>query len=131
MSPYVYRGTKHDLNEPLPPTQPVETQGPELAKCGTYAGSKRHRRAGETPCDPCKAAAAEYMLNWRRNHPRTTTERIAGTYTPGICGTHNGYERHRRANTTPCQPCRTGHAQYSAKRKAIREQQAAERRSAA
>ena len=29
--------------------------------CGTTAAYKRHRRHGETPCDACKAAWAEFI----------------------------------------------------------------------
>jgi len=32
----------------------------EVAPCGTRAGRKRHLKAGEEPCDACKAAEAQY-----------------------------------------------------------------------
>lgn len=33
--------------------------------CGTGAGYQQHRRNGETPCDPCRAAHAEAERNRR------------------------------------------------------------------
>lgn len=34
-------------------------------KHGTTGGYQRHRRNGEPPCGPCKAARAEYMRQYR------------------------------------------------------------------
>ena len=33
---------------------------------GTYGAAKRHRRAGERPCEPCRAAEAEHARKYRR-----------------------------------------------------------------
>ena len=30
------------------------------AKCGTYSGYRRHDRASETPCEPCRSARNQY-----------------------------------------------------------------------
>lgn len=42
--------------------------------CGTRAGYDRHRRAGQTACDPCRRAAARYeqerQLDLLRGRPR-------------------------------------------------------------
>ena len=32
----------------------------DLAKCGTNAQERAHRRRGETPCRACREAAARY-----------------------------------------------------------------------
>lgn len=42
-----------------------------LTDCGTYAGYQRHRKRKETPCEPCKAALATYMDDWRHRTGRT------------------------------------------------------------
>lgn len=34
-------------------------------RCGTPAGYRRHRRAGERTCDPCRAANAAYIREYR------------------------------------------------------------------
>lgn len=39
-----------------------------LAQCGTYGSFQRHRRAGETPCQPCRDANAAYQRQWRHSH---------------------------------------------------------------
>jgi len=36
----------------------ASTSSRVLAECGTRSAYKRHLRNSETPCDPCKAAAA-------------------------------------------------------------------------
>ena len=81
-------------------------------RCGTVAGYKRHQRRNEPTCDRCKAANATY----RRDHYHATKEpaapRPAGVFDPSACGTHNGYERHRRRNAVPCEPCRAAHTEY-------------------
>lgn len=43
-------------------------RGPDPMPCGTRAAYRRHRDSGERPCDPCKAAQAEY--NAKRKHQR-------------------------------------------------------------
>ena len=53
--------------------------------CGTIAAYQRHYMHGETPCDPCKAAASDY----KREHdkPKTEAQKI----------THRGHSRRRYA----------------------------------
>lgn len=46
---------------------------------GTYSGAQRHRKEGETPCDPCKAAAAEYQRAWRQSAPHDRVRTSART----------------------------------------------------
>lgn len=36
--------------------------------CGTHAGFARHRRAKETPCQPCRDALNLYNKKWKENH---------------------------------------------------------------
>lgn len=38
-----------------------------LAPCGTYGAYQRHLRRGETPCEECKGACAEYFREYRKN----------------------------------------------------------------
>lgn len=35
-------------------------------ECGTYSGAIAHYRRKETPCDPCRAAQAEYRKDYQR-----------------------------------------------------------------
>jgi hypothetical protein len=37
--------------------------------CGTYSAYQRHVRTGETPCEPCRAAAAVKQREYRQNNP--------------------------------------------------------------
>jgi hypothetical protein len=46
------------------PLKSAEWSG--LKPCGTRAAYRRHRRHGETPCQPCRAAAAAYKRQYRR-----------------------------------------------------------------
>lgn len=39
--------------------EPGQVGRPQSKPCGTVAAYKRHQRAGETPCEPCRAAWAE------------------------------------------------------------------------
>ena len=43
---------------------------------GTLAGSQRHSRAGEPPCDACRAAKAEYDREWRSAPEKTRRNRL-------------------------------------------------------
>lgn len=36
---------------------------------GTIAAVTRHRRAGETPCEPCKVAWNTYQREYKAAHP--------------------------------------------------------------
>lgn len=72
-------------------------------ECGTEAGAKRHRRAGEAPCRPCLSAESHANVTRKRNRE------------PVRCGTRPGYQRHRRRGETACDPCR--HANSAADRR--------------
>lgn len=48
----------------------------DLAPCGTRAAYRRHRRAGETPCAPCRAAAAEHNAAMRSQRHAREAETI-------------------------------------------------------
>jgi hypothetical protein len=47
----------------------------ERPSCGTYGGYQAHLRRKETPCQPCRDAAAEYQRNWRMNEAKRAVER--------------------------------------------------------
>lgn len=42
---------------------------------GTYSGLVNHYRNGETPCDPCLKAGADYREEWLSNPERLEMER--------------------------------------------------------
>lgn len=48
----------------------------ELKPCGTWAAYKRHLRAGETPCEPCRQAARDQKND--RNEARRRARQAAG-----------------------------------------------------
>lgn len=70
----------------------------ELKPCGTQAAYQRHRKRGETPCQPCVEANRAYMRKWRGGDlsPRELEP----------CGTRAAYMRHRRNDEEPCQACK-------------------------
>lgn len=37
---------------------------------GTVQRYRKHLRDGDDPCDPCRAAQARYMVEYRLGHPR-------------------------------------------------------------
>lgn len=43
-------------------------------KVGTLAGVNRHRRAWDEACEACKAAAADYARERRRNKPEVAAQ---------------------------------------------------------
>jgi hypothetical protein len=45
-------------------------------RCGTYAGYNRHNRLGEDQCGPCRAAATEYVRDWRYRTSRVKARLI-------------------------------------------------------
>lgn len=47
-----------------------------LKPCGTWAAYKRHLRAGETPCEPCRQAARDQKND--RNQARRRARQAAG-----------------------------------------------------
>jgi HNH endonuclease len=68
-------------------------------RCGTYAGSVRHSKLHEKPCEPCRMAKNEYR---RKNQkPRTNLP-----ITREKCGTTAGYKAHEARGEFTCDPCR-------------------------
>jgi hypothetical protein len=124
---YVYKGTQRDL-EPVEPYIPRKGKpGPkpkplvfDPSKCGSQKGYKQHRRHGQEACDPCKAGNAAYHREWTKARQVPKAERPVGVYDPEFCGSHKGYNRHQRRNTTPCTPCRAGHNEHMREYKASR-----------
>ena len=52
--------------EDVPPPQPRKRiRSAPMQPCGTRAAAIRHRLAGETPCEPCRIADAEYQRAYR------------------------------------------------------------------
>ena len=72
----------------------------ESAPCGTLRGERRHRRAGEPPCEPC--------LEARRAYDRS---RYVHTRVLQPCGTDSAYQRHRRAGEPIDSACQNAHAE--------------------
>ena len=54
---YVYRGNQFDAPETAEPPHP---------SCGTRAGYRRHQNHDELPCDPCRAAHCQYMIEYKK-----------------------------------------------------------------
>jgi hypothetical protein len=81
------------------------------SKCGTHAGYKQHRRYGTDVCDACRAANSAYHRAWRAANPKEPVIRPDGRFSPGHCGTPQGYQRHLRAGTPTCVPCRAAHTE--------------------
>ena len=75
------------------------TDAQSLAPCGTEAAYRRHRRAGETPCQDCKRAAAAARARRRGKadeQPPETMGSLAGEHLGGIVGPQElEQERHR------------------------------------
>jgi hypothetical protein len=44
---------------------------------GTLGAYQAHRKRDEEPCDSCRAAAAAYMQQWRKNHPELYSRELA------------------------------------------------------
>lgn len=47
----------------------------ELQPCGTYGAWQRHRKKGETPCEPCHQAKLAYQRAYGKIVRRPLTER--------------------------------------------------------
>lgn len=63
---------------PAPPSTAAAVQ-PSTAstdpeRCGTYRGAQAHRKRGEKPCDPCKAAQNAYVKQWRTRNAERAAE---------------------------------------------------------
>lgn len=77
----------------------VPRSRPPRQPCGTWAAYKRHRKAGEEPCESCKEAS--------RQQARQRYKPSVGRRQPlKPCGTTAAYFRHWRAGESPCDACR-------------------------
>lgn len=45
-------------------------------RCGTASGATRHSKAGEPPCDACRAAKAAYDKRWLSTPEATQRNRL-------------------------------------------------------
>ncbi len=66
---YVYRGVLRDVPPvavPPPAPRPAPRPRAPLKECGTNAGYKRHKRAGQAACEACLAAHSEANKAQRR-----------------------------------------------------------------
>lgn len=102
---YVYKGTDHDLDEPVNARTP-STPGPKPSgflpeKCGTTAGFKQHYRYDVPVCEACKEANRAYRRGLRK--PRELKP----------CGTHAAYRRHIVEGTEPCTACNEANNAYN------------------
>lgn len=102
--------------EPSTPHRPRFGPG-AVADCGTPAGSDRHYRLGEKPCNPCRIAKNAANTRWRAaktladgGHPRP----------PAECGTVRGARHHRWLKEQPCEPCRRAYNAWQAEHRAPR-----------
>jgi hypothetical protein len=126
VSPYIYRGTIHDLDAPILTIAPEPAPSkhfPRTSGCGdatgTTAGYKRHQKAGEEACMPCKRAVAAYAQEYRakvRNGYRYEPKGFADEK----CGTYAGYVQHLRHGIQSCADCRKAQAAYMATYRANR-----------
>ncbi len=94
-----------------PPQQPVRNPRPGWAACGTPSGWNRHRRAGQTPCEPCTAAASQASAR-RTARRRADGAIVTAPLDPASCGTPAGYGAHRRRGQNPCPDCRAANREY-------------------
>jgi hypothetical protein len=76
------------------PVERGRRKGGSHQPCGSAPGYYRHKRARETPCDPCLEAFTDHAAVLRAvseaNYP---------------CGTLAAYRRHFRAGEAPCAAC--------------------------
>lgn len=92
--------------KPVPPElRKVRKQ----AECGTTSGIRRHTRAGEPPCDACKAARRAYE---RKRAEAKRAEREPRSLGPVKCGTVGGPNAHKRRGEDVCDACREAYRAY-------------------
>lgn len=102
---YQYRGTVHDLDEPII----LEPDGQfDPSNCGTISAYKRHLKHGVPACQPCRDAKREQS---RRDYARTRANRER-KFDPSACGTYAGYRRHARSSVPNCAACLNAYADY-------------------
>lgn len=82
---------------------------------GTTAGYHKHRSRGETPCQPCKDANAEYARALRRKNPPKPAQNPR-QLAEIIHGTVAGASLHKYRGEKPCDSCREAMNAYCRKR---------------
>jgi hypothetical protein len=115
---YQYRGKIHDVDKPLlevAPEPPPSRNFPRTTGCGdakgTTAGYKRHQKAGEDACAPCKRAVAQYAKEYRVK-VRSGERFVRKGFSPERCGTYAGYTHHGRHGVPACKPCLKAYSAY-------------------
>lgn len=100
--------------DPLPRSTQRRSRAQE-PKCGTRFGYRRHVKACETTCGPCRAAWAEWQLGLdERNEAKRKRLKPHGT--------HAAFNRHRLRGDEPCDMCWMGERQYQRNRSRERRQ---------
>lgn len=96
------------------PRQASKTRSIEYRPCGTIAAYDRHRRAGETICEPCKEAK---RIESKKRRDRDKTERENTPLKPAVtreqCGTRAGANYHRDHGEHKCGPCLEAQRAYN------------------
>lgn len=121
MSLYIYRGTKHDLDEPI--TAPPSGRGQKFTgfnpdACGTYPGYRRHQKWGVPACQDCKDAQAAYSRD------RYVPKKRPG-FRDDACGTWAGWHRHKYHNIPTCTACEKAAREYQRDYRAARKERRA------
>lgn len=115
---YQYKGTIHDLDEPIQTAKlrTASTPGPKPQpyvfnpdKCGTLTGYRRHIKAKQPACQPCKTANAAASRDYEA---RSKLGMIRRGFNPDKCGTYAGYKRHDRTGVPACDACLSAYADY-------------------
>lgn len=101
--------------------RPVEKVQPQLRpdvpalvidKCGTRAGYRQHKRAGNPACDACLAANAENVREWLSHKPIEH-------------GTRHGYTVHKARGEDACTACLRANAEHQRLLRALKNRRAA------
>lgn len=100
----------------------------ELKPCGTHAAYCRHVSRREEPCDPCKAAYAEYGRARLADSPEAVSNARAASRAyywrrkrgeevhVDPCGTPTAYRRHLRHGEEACVACLAAWSAYCSER---------------
>src|SRR5690606_21478194 len=113
------------VREPKPRPRTYTTRNE--VRCGTHQGYDKHRRRGETPCQPCRDAhnARQREYNKRRALERNAngTNKIRSKYNneyppipEELHGTMKGVGRHKHRREELCDPCKEAQATYARSR---------------
>ncbi|WP_035796387.1 hypothetical protein [Kitasatospora mediocidica] len=89
-----------------------------LRPCGTSAAYARHRRHGETPCEPCRLA--------NREAQRRLLDAEHDRLRPIKHGTTGGWHAHQYRREAACGACARAYRAYQRDRYAARKNQTTE-----